>query len=293
MPCREWFDAAGRRPTATACCRRRSRARVAVEAGVAQGWRELVGDAGRIVSLEHFGASADYKTLYRGVRHHRRGGRRRPPATASPPPADGAGRPTHRHRTTGSSLTRTTRMTDTGLERTRPTQGVVDLARRPLPRAAATGNLAELIATRHVVGVTTNPTIFADGAGQGRRATTSRSRDLAAARRRRRRGGARDHHRRRPRRLRRAAPGVRRHRRRRRPGVDRGRPAAGARHRRRPIAEARALWWLVDRPNLFIKIPATEEGLPAITAAHRRGHQRQRHADLLASSATAAVMDAS
>ena len=31
------------------------------------------------------------------------------------------------------------------------------------------------------------------------------------------------------------------------------------------IAEARQLWWLVDRPNLFIKIPATEEGLPAIT----------------------------
>ena len=31
------------------------------------------------------------------------------------------------------------------------------------------------------------------------------------------------------------------------------------------IAEARALWWLVDRPNMFIKIPATEAGLPAIT----------------------------
>ncbi len=31
-------------------------------------------------------------------------------------------------------------------------------------------------------------------------------------------------------------------------------------------AEAKALWWLVDRPNLFIKIPATEAGLPAITA---------------------------
>ncbi len=28
------------------------------------------------------------------------------------------------------------------------------------------------------------------------------------------------------------------------------------------IAEAKALWWLVDRPNLFIKIPATEAGLP-------------------------------
>jgi transketolase len=39
-------------------------ARVSVEAGVAQGWREIVGDAGRIVSLEHYGASADYKTLY-------------------------------------------------------------------------------------------------------------------------------------------------------------------------------------------------------------------------------------
>jgi transaldolase len=33
----------------------------------------------------------------------------------------------------------------------------------------------------------------------------------------------------------------------------------------RTIAEARALWWLVDRPNLFIKIPATRAGLPAIT----------------------------
>jgi transaldolase len=32
-------------------------------------------------------------------------------------------------------------------------------------------------------------------------------------------------------------------------------------------AEAAHLWWLVDRPNLFIKIPATEAGLPAITEA--------------------------
>jgi transaldolase len=37
-----------------------------------------------------------------------------------------------------------------------------------------------------------------------------------------------------------------------------------ARDTARTIAEARALWWLVDRPNLFIKIPATVEGLPAI-----------------------------
>jgi transaldolase len=37
------------------------------------------------------------------------------------------------------------------------------------------------------------------------------------------------------------------------------------------IAEAKALWWLVDRPNLFIKIPATLEGLPAITAVLAAG----------------------
>jgi transaldolase len=37
------------------------------------------------------------------------------------------------------------------------------------------------------------------------------------------------------------------------------------------IAEAAHLWWLVDRPNLFIKIPATEAGLPAITETIARG----------------------
>jgi len=36
-------------------------------------------------------------------------------------------------------------------------------------------------------------------------------------------------------------------------------------------AEAAHLWWLVDRPNLFIKIPATEEGLAAITTSIARG----------------------
>ena len=36
-------------------------------------------------------------------------------------------------------------------------------------------------------------------------------------------------------------------------------------------AEAGHLWWLVDRPNLFIKIPATEAGLPAITTSIAKG----------------------
>jgi transaldolase len=37
------------------------------------------------------------------------------------------------------------------------------------------------------------------------------------------------------------------------------------------VAEARALWWMVDRPNLLIKIPATLEGLPAITRCIAEG----------------------
>lgn len=41
------------------------RARVSVEAGLAMPWYRLIGDTGEAVSLEHYGASADYKTLYR------------------------------------------------------------------------------------------------------------------------------------------------------------------------------------------------------------------------------------
>ena len=41
------------------------KARVSVEAGIRQGWREYVGDAGRMVSLEHFGASADGARIFR------------------------------------------------------------------------------------------------------------------------------------------------------------------------------------------------------------------------------------
>jgi transaldolase len=39
----------------------------------------------------------------------------------------------------------------------------------------------------------------------------------------------------------------------------------------RTVAEARQLWWLVDRPNLFIKIPATRAGLPAIAQCLAEG----------------------
>ena len=63
-PCLEWFeeqDAAHRDEVLPPALR----ARVSVEAGLAVSWRGLVGDAGRSVSVEHFGYSADPLTLYR------------------------------------------------------------------------------------------------------------------------------------------------------------------------------------------------------------------------------------
>ena len=66
MVSREWFDEQDS-AYRDSVIPPQVRARVSVEAAIAQGWREIVGDAGRIVSLEHFGASADYKTVYREV----------------------------------------------------------------------------------------------------------------------------------------------------------------------------------------------------------------------------------
>ncbi len=63
MPCLEWFaeqDASYQEQVLPPGIR----ARVSVEAGIALGWRALVGDSGECVSLEHFGASAAYQTLY-------------------------------------------------------------------------------------------------------------------------------------------------------------------------------------------------------------------------------------
>ena len=64
MPCVEWFEEqeesyrdAVLPPAITA--------RVSIEAGIAQGWHRYVGDRGASVSIEHFGASADYKTLFK------------------------------------------------------------------------------------------------------------------------------------------------------------------------------------------------------------------------------------
>lgn len=64
MPCVEWFKEQPKSyqeqvlPPSV-------KARVSVEAGLTMGWREFVGDQGVSVGIDHYGASADYQTLYR------------------------------------------------------------------------------------------------------------------------------------------------------------------------------------------------------------------------------------
>lgn len=63
MPSVEWFEEQSAEYRASVLPAS-VKARVAVEAGIGLTWYRYVGDAGRIVSLEHFGASADAKTLF-------------------------------------------------------------------------------------------------------------------------------------------------------------------------------------------------------------------------------------
>jgi transaldolase len=134
-----------------------------------------------------------------------------------------------------------------------------DLSRERL----RTGNLQHLIDDKHVVGVTTNPTIFQKAISSGD-AYDEQTAELAL------RGvdvgeavrtlTTYD--------VRWACDVLR-------PAYDRTGTVDGrvsievdprlAHDSARTVAEAKALWWLVDRPNMFIKIPATQEGLPAIT----------------------------
>ncbi|MFD7447899.1 transaldolase [Kitasatospora sp. NPDC059827] len=128
------------------------------------------------------------------------------------------------------------------------------------------GNLAELVQNKHVVGVTTNPTIFQKAiAGSGDSSYDGQLRDLAV------RGVTTDEA------IRmittsdvRDAADVLR------PVYDASNGRDGRvsievdprlAHETAPtVAEAKQLWWLVDRPNVLIKIPATKAGLPAIAA---------------------------
>ncbi len=150
-----------------------------------------------------------------------------------------------------------------------------------------TGNLKELIDGQHVVGVTSNPTIFAHALDHGN-AYDGQLEDLKT------RGVSVEE----ASRLittydiRWACDVLR-------PVYDATGGQDGrvslevdprlARNTAATIAEARSLWWMVDRPNALIKIPATPEGLPAITAATAEGisvnvtliFSLQRHSEVI------------
>ena len=166
--------------------------------------------------------------------------------------------------------------TDSSGENVSPTQrlseaGVAiwldDLSRERL----RTGNLAGLIATKNVVGVTTNPTIFAAALAQGdaydgilaELAGPPNGGDVEAAVERITTDDVRD-----------AADVLR-------PAYDATSAVDGrvsievdprlARDTEATEATAVRLWETVDRPNVMIKIPATVEGLPAITSTLAKG----------------------
>ncbi|MFD7905738.1 transaldolase [Kitasatospora sp. NPDC059722] len=142
-----------------------------------------------------------------------------------------------------------------------------DLSRKRLN----SGNLAELVQNKHVVGVTTNPTIFQKAiAGSGDSSYDGQLRDLAVRKvttdeaiRMITTSDVRD-----------AADVLR-------PVYDASNGRDGRvsievdprlAHETAPtVAEAKQLWWLVDRPNVFIKIPATKAGLPAIAEVIGKG----------------------
>jgi transaldolase len=131
------------------------------------------------------------------------------------------------------------------------------------------GNLAGLVSDRHVVGVTTNPTIFASALSKGD-AYSEQLRELAG----------------RGRTVEEAVAAITADDVRGACDVMRGVHEATdhldgrvsievdprlARDTDATIEQARQLWSAVDRPNLMVKIPATAEGLPAITTALSEG----------------------
>ncbi len=64
MPCFEWF-AQQSEEYRQSVLPSQIKARVSIEAGLTSSWREIVGDSGIAIGIDHYGASADYKTLYR------------------------------------------------------------------------------------------------------------------------------------------------------------------------------------------------------------------------------------
>lgn len=133
MPCVEWFEAQPKDYRDTVLPPTVS-ARVAVEAGIAQSWYKYVGDTlGEIISIEHYGASADDKTLFRNPRFTvRRRCRRRGTAIRQ------LTRPNHHHhpQDPGDFMAQNPNLAALSAA------GVSVRARRPVPGSAAIGQPA-------------------------------------------------------------------------------------------------------------------------------------------------------
>ena len=195
MPCREWFDEqeASYRETVIPPT---VKARVSVEAGIAQGWREIVGDHGRIVSHRALRRLRRLRADLPRVRRHRRGRRRR--RRGQHPRRHQLIRRLERSQEEPHDRTTARHLSDAGVS-----IWLDDLSRERIE----TGNLTDLVKDRNVVGVTTNPTIFAAALSDGER-YDDQVRKLVAEGADVSTGDVRADHRGRPQRVRRAAAGL-------------------------------------------------------------------------------------
>ena len=280
-PCLEWFEAQDE-TYREAVLPREVSARVSVEAGLAMPWHKYTAPYGRQVSLEHYGASAPAEELFEKfgfsvdnvVAEAKLALDQAPKANEVPgwnAEAESAG-------TSAANAHNTAAVT--------PAQAVDTAdADSPLAELAAigtatwlddlsrerieSGNLTELIETKSVLGVTTNPSIFSAAMSKGH----SYDDDIAALAEKKTAAddavyelAIADVQ---------AACDVLSSVYQRTGGAD-GRVSIEVDPRysadtEKTLAQARELWKKVDRDNAMIKIPATPEGLPAITAALAEG----------------------
>ena len=280
-PCLEWFEAQDE-TYREAVLPREVSARVSVEAGLAMPWHKYTAPYGRQVSLEHYGASAPAEELFEKfgfsvenvVAEAKLALDQAPKANEVPgwnaeaeSPGAGAANAHNSDAVTPAQAVDTADADSplAELAAIGTATWLDDLSRERIE----SGNLTELIETKSVLGVTTNPSIFSAAMSKGH----SYDDDIAALAEKKTAAddavyelAIADVQ---------AACDVLSSVYQRTGGAD-GRVSIEVDPRYsadtdKTLAQARELWKKVDRDNAMIKIPATPEGLPAITAALAEG----------------------
>ncbi len=284
-PCLEWFEEQDD-DYREYVLPREVTARVSIEAGLAMPWHKYTAPYGRQVSLEHYGASAPAEELFEKfgfsvdnvVAEAKKALEQAPEASEvsgwnSPKAANNAGSSNDPESAHASDSVTPAQAIDSADADTPPAELAAigtatwldDLSRERI----SSGNLKELIETKSVLGVTTNPAIFSAAMSTG----NSYDEDIASLAAKKvtaddavyemaihdvqdacdvlssvyqRTGGADG-----------------------RVSIEVD-PRISA-DTDKTLSQARELWKTVDRENAMIKIPATPEGLPAITAALAEG----------------------